>query len=430
MKFGLLLKRYLFYKQSQRWSRVQLEAYQDQQLIKIIKHAGKSVPYYRNLFREIGFNPEKFNGRSDLHMIPTLDKETVRTRKRDLIADNAEKYGINNVSTSGTTGTPLHLILDDSTDANFLASLIRCYHWSGYRFFRKTFSLQSYYLKNRDIEYKRLYNVIRFDSCGLRPESAIKAVEMINRKKPSFFMGFPFDLVMMIRFAKEAGLTIHKPKSVLCYGETLLSKKREFLEKELGCPVYDFFSHHECAAMIAECEHGFKHLIEDFAFNEIVDAKGNDCSALGEGELVGTGLYNFAMPLIRYRTGDKVVSENEKIDCECGRRFRRIKEVKGKHTDYLETPDGRVLSTVMSHSIDNAKGVVMSQCIQDAIDHIEVLIVVDDFYNENSEKALINGLRQRIGNEIKLDIRKVTQLEKNSGGKSPFIISRIGHKGL
>ncbi len=430
MKFGLLLRQYLFYRKSQRWSRVQLEKYQDQQLIKIVRHAGKSVPYYRNLFIEIGFNPEEFNGRNDLHLIPTLDKETVRTRKKDLISDKAEKFGINRVSTSGTTGTPLHLILDDSTDANFLASLIRCYHWSGYRFFRKTFSLQSYYLKNRDIEYKRLYNVIRFDSCGLRPESAIEAVKMINRYKPTFFMGFPFDIVMLIRFAKEAGISINRPKSVLCYGETLSQKKREFLESELGCPVFDFFSHHECVAMIAECEHGVKHLIEDFACNEIVDEAGNDCSESGEGELIGTTLYNYAMPLIRYKTGDQVVLRNRSQKCSCGREFQEIKEVKGKQTDYLETPDGRVLSTVMSHAIDNAKGVVMSQCIQDSIDNIEVLIVVDSSYDSDSEKELEFGLRKRVGDEIKLNIRKVNQLEKNSGGKSPFIISRIGHKGL
>jgi phenylacetate-CoA ligase len=103
-----------------------------------------------------------------------------------------------------------------------------------------------------------------------------------------------------------------------------------------------------------------------------------------------------------------------------------VRAIAGKQTDYLETPDGRVLSTVMSHSIDDAKGVVMSQCIQDSLDHIVVNVITDNNYTRDSEIALVDGLRKRLGHEIKLDIERVDQLEKSRGGKTPFIISKIG----
>ena len=82
----------------------------------------------------------------------------------------------------------------------------------------------------------------------------------------------------------------------------------------------------------------------------------------------------------------------------------------------------------MSHSIDNARGVVCSQCIQNALDQIDINIVVDETYNEDSQIALENGLRKRLGNEIKLIFKIVPQLEKRKSGKTPFIISRTGHK--
>jgi hypothetical protein len=70
----------------------------------------------------------------------------------------------------------------------------------------------------------------------------------------------------------------------------------------------------------------------------------------------------------------------------------------------------------------------MSQCIQDAIDHIDVNLVVDETYTTESERHLERDLRKRLGDTMKIDFRIVPQLEKRPGGKTPFILSKIGHK--
>ncbi len=368
-----VLKRYRFYKRSQFRTKAQIEFYQDEQLKKLICHAGKNVPYYRKLFKEIGFNINEFRGHKDMYKIPTLDKEIVRTCKKEFLADNAEKFGITWDSTSGSTGTPLHFVLDNEVQANKIAALLRSYKWAGYKLGKKTFSLQSYYFQDHDYKYNRFYNILRCDSNKIKKSSAIKAIKEINRFKPEFFMGFPFDILMLSRFAEEEEIEIHSPRSIVTYGETLSRKKRGFLEKAYNCKVFDFFSLHECAAMISECEHGNLHLIEDFAFHEV----------LKEGKLVGTSFYNYAMPLIRYEIGDNIVLDDVSEKCECGRNFRMVKEIIGKQCDYIETPDGRFLGSVMSHSIDNAKGVICSQCIQNAIERIDINLVVDDSFDEN-----------------------------------------------
>ncbi len=413
-----VLKRYRFYKRSQFWTKAQIEQYQDEQLIKLVQHAGQHVPYYRNLFKNIGFNVSSFRGREDMHKIPTLDKEIVRTRQKELIADNARNFGITWDSTSGSTGTPLHFVLDDAVQANKIAALLRSYGWAGYKLGKKTFSLQSYYFKDHDYKFNRLYNILRFDSNKLKKSSAIKVIKEINRFKPEFFMGFPFDILMLGRFAEEAGLTVHRSRSIVTYGETLSNKKREFLEKAYRCKVFDFFSLHERAAMISECEHGNLHLIEDFAFHEVLE----------DGKLMGTSFYNYAMPLIRYEIGDNIDLDDVSKKCRCGRNFRMVKEIIGKQCDYIETPDGRFLGSVMSHSIDNAKGVICSQCIQNAIDRIDINLIIDDSFNESSRIALEKGLKKRLGNNIELNFKFVSQLEKKASGKTPFIISKIGNR--
>jgi hypothetical protein len=90
-------------------------------------------------------------------------------------------------------------------------------------------------------------------------------------------------------------------------------------------------------------------------------------------------------------------------------------------------PDGRLLGAVMSHSMDHARGVKISQCVQDARDHVCVNLVVDDSYDEDSQRALERDLRKRLGQEMTIDIQIVPQLEKRPGGKTPFILSKIGH---
>jgi phenylacetate-CoA ligase len=424
-----ILKSYLFYLQSQYWSRQRLEAYQDKKLRQLILHAGKHVPYYRGLFKTINFDPATFRGRIDMHRIPLLDKETLRTRQDELIADNAAIYGINYDSTSGSTGKPLKLIIDNATKANKLAALIRSFQWAGFSIRHKLFSLQSYNFEDPEALYKSYCSFYyRFDAKKLKKETALEIIKMINKKKPRVFVSYPFPLLMLSHFAVEQGLNIHPLKSLVTAGETLSQSRRTLLETAYGCKVYDWYSLHESTAIITECKHGTRHFLDDFAYTEIVDENGNDASKQGVGGLVGTGLYNYAMPLIRYEIGDTVVMKDRNFKCKCGRHYKAVQEIVGRQNDYIETPDGRLLSNVLEHSIDKAKGVVAAQCVQDAIDHIYLNLTIDNSFDKDSITAIEAGLRKRLGDEIKIDLKVGSQLEKSKGVKTPFILSKIGRE--
>ena len=175
-----VFKRYRFYKRSQFWTKAQIEQYQDEQLKKLVQHAGKNVPYFRNLFENIGLDTSTFRGRIDMHKIPTLEKEKVRTHTKELIVDNSEKSGITWDSTSGSTGTPLHFVLDDAVQANKIAALLRSYNWAGYELGKKTFNLQSYYFQDKAYKYNRFYNILRFDSNKLKKELNHIGILLLN----------------------------------------------------------------------------------------------------------------------------------------------------------------------------------------------------------------------------------------------------------
>ena len=416
-------RRWLFYRRSQRFSRERLARWQNEQLIRLVRHAGTHVPYYRQLFAAAGLNLTTFRGAPDMHKIPLLDKETVRTRSSELLSEQAARYGITWDSTSGSTGTPLHFALSNRIQANKIAALLRSFGWAGYRPGMRTLSVQSYYFAHADYEHNRLYNVVRFDSNRLKREAALQLAAYLQKHPVRFIIGFPFDILMIGRFAAEAGRAIPAPRGIITYGEALSEHRQQQLGKLYGCNVYDFHSMHEGSAMIATCEHGTRHLVSDFCFPEVLNDAGEPAR---EGWLVGTSYYNYTMPLIRYHTRDLVKLADGV--CDCGRPFPAVEQIHGKACDHIVTPDGRILGAVMSHSVDAAQGVVVSQCVQDAPDHVTFRLVTDAQFTAASQEALERGLRKRLGSAMKIDFAIVDELEKTPGGKTPFIRSTIGNQ--
>ncbi len=121
---------------------------------------------------------------------------------------------------------------------------------------------------------------------------------------------------------------IHLPvERLFLWGEIgpSVPKVRANLEEAWGhAQVRDVYAMEELGVLAAECEaadglHGF----EDHFIYEVIDPANGDVLEPGEkGELVVTTLRTEAMPLLRYRTGDLVIINDE--PCPCGRTHLRL----------------------------------------------------------------------------------------------------------
>ena len=422
-----IAKDYFFFLRSQKWSRQRLELYQDHMLRKLIRHAGRHVPYYRKLFEEIEVDIDGFRGCQDMHRIPPLDKETVRTQPNSFIADNAIKFKPIIAKTSGSTGTPLKLMLSADCRAADASATLRSYQWAGYYPGKRVFTVKGFMSQDWEFQYNMLGTSLNFDSVRLSRETAIRVLREIREFKPHIYHGYPFSLMMLSKIAHDEMIEIPKGQSIIVAGETLSDNCRSVLETVYGGEVFDQYGMTENTAMITECEFGNKHLIEDFAYHEILNEKGDVLETGGQGEIVGTGYYNYAMPLIRYKTRDMATIGTNRYICECGRRFKLVKKIEGRKEDYIETPDGRLVNLIEG-AISLGAGIVMSQYVQDSPDHMYVNIVPGTDFDPNSLWGVERGLRERVGRAIKINFEIVSELEKTKGGKIPFILSKIGNK--
>ncbi|NLW19629.1 MAG: phenylacetate--CoA ligase family protein [Candidatus Cloacimonetes bacterium] len=415
---------YLFYKKSIHWSRQQVIDYHDKKLKEMVLHAGRHVPYYRKLFSEAGIDPERFRGLADLDRIPLLDKETLRTRHKEFVADNADKYYPFWSKTSGSTGTPLNIMLDLSSKRHKQRVIARAVYWAGAKRGGCMFKLKGLSeSKPKDYDYEPKENLVYLNSSRLTKENCLAAAKLIQLHQPRFFIGYARSFVDFHKTITEAGLSIPNPVGILCEGETITPAIRAYVEEAYQTHIFDQYGNIEGSAMACEMPDHKRYLMEDFFLPELIDADGK-ASANGYGELVGTSFHNYAMPFIRYKTRDYV-----KLAPAQDKNFREVLEIEGRMDDCLLMPDGRKIYFAEG-ALGYADGIVAAQYIQDEIDHLTVNLIVDSHFQKDSFQQIEEGLRKRIGNQMRFSFKVVPELEKKGSGKTAFIINRIQHSDL
>ncbi|MCP4828386.1 MAG: phenylacetate--CoA ligase family protein, partial [Proteobacteria bacterium] len=91
--------------QSQWLSSNEMQALQLDRLRAFLERIGRDVPYYRDLFRAIGFSPVDVNSLTDMQRLPITGKSDIRENLERMKADNAGP--LERFSTGGSSGEPL-----------------------------------------------------------------------------------------------------------------------------------------------------------------------------------------------------------------------------------------------------------------------------------------------------------------------------------
>ena len=137
-------------------------------------------------------------------------------------------------------------------------------------------------------------------------------------------------------------------KSVLLCADYVPKTLTKAIERELGCDVYGHYGTTETGlggGVECSAKDGY-HLREADLYFEIVDERTGKPAADGEyGEVVFTTLTREAMPLVRYKTGDRSRFIAEK--CPCGSVLRRMERVSDRIGSDISLKNGSVISLPM-----------------------------------------------------------------------------------
>jgi phenylacetate-CoA ligase len=144
------------------------------------------------------------------------------------------------------------------------------------------------------------------------------------------------------------------------------------------------------------------HLIESEFIFEVLDANGRPAD---EGELVGTNLGRWGMPLIRYRTGDRVSVAREA--CSCGSPYLKVAGgIRGRVDEMFTVRGVNVFPAQVEDIVRRHAGVaefVIERRRAQQMD--DVTVVVESASADLSVERLEADLRQALG--VRLECRVV-----------------------
>lgn len=146
-----------------------------------------------------------------------------------------------------------------------------------------------------------------------------RLVEMMATVHPTLLVCTPGRALRLYDMLRERG---HDPadvglRTLLYVGETSAPARLAKIAALWGVRLVSAYGSTETNSLALPCPHGALHLVEGRHFFEVVSPRsGSRVPAGEEGELVLTSLRTRAMPLIRYRTGDRV--RVREAPCPCG----------------------------------------------------------------------------------------------------------------
>lgn len=408
----------------------ELKQDQEKDLKNMIRFAYKNVPFYHKLFNNLKLSPEDINKLEDLEKLPIINKDTIRQNWEDFKPINLRKLRHYEKSTGGSTGTPI--IFRVSNYDRFLAGalLYRGWGYAGYELGDKMVFLAGSALDvgKKSVIITKAHEITRnlkkLSSFDMGIQDMENYITTINSFNPRFLRGYASSINFFAKYADENHKQI-KFDAVFTTAEKLHPNMRENIANAFSCDVFDGYGLYDGGAGAYECqEHNGLHMDTERSVMEIVDENGCQIEN-GIGKIIATSLYNFAMPFIRYDTGD--LGNLIEDVCGCGRESKLLKEVIGRQQEMLQTPEGKFVHGAFfnSYMFGKISGVVEFQVIQKSLENIVIKIVADEHFDEKQLdmiRSIIKSKSERWDVEFKL----VDQIERTKAGKYKFIVNEVG----
>ena len=425
-----LYARIAFLNQSQYWTHDRLVDLQIKKLRRLSGHAFSNVPYYRELFDEAGFSPDRVSSLEDLKTLPLLDKQIIRSAGEKLIAKNLSSDKIHYSETGGTTGVKMKFYRDNACLSAKEALRFRFEQWAGWEIGESMglvwpatvdyIGQHTFKAKLKNAFYERQ---VAFPAAVLDEENIQGFLSRASRAGITFIRAFPSPLYVVAQYMNQTGRCLPL-KGIVSTGEPLFPYQKVSIEKAFACSVRDSYRCREIGPVAQQCSAGQgMHVNMESVIVEVIPA---DDLPEGQGRIVVTDLENFGMPLIRYSMDDVGALASE--SCSCGRSLQVLSRLNGRASDSFVTPEGRkvMAGSLVLYLVDEAPGMVgQVQVVQDRIDHLLVRMTPDPPPTDEIRDYQTAKIKQLFGPNMQVDFEIVPEISRSRSGKYQFAVSLL-----
>ena len=410
-------------------SREQIKAWQDERLVKQVRHVWDNVPAYRKKMEEKGVTPEDIRSSADLHKLPFTSKADLRDNYPDGLVAVPRSKCVRVHATSGTTGKRV-MAFYTQHDINLWTDCCAraitavggseedvCQIAYGYGMFTGGIGL--------DQGSRRVGCLTVPISSG----NTDRQIQFIRDLGTTILCCTPSYAAYLGESMHEMGMTPDQiPLKAGIFGAEAWSEEmRQDIQKTMGIKAYDIYGLTELSGpgVAFECsEQSGMHINEDHFIAEIIDPETGEVLPEGsKGELVFTSIDKEAFPLLRYRTRDICILKREK--CSCGRTLVKMCKPMGRSDDMLiirgvNVFPSQIETVLLNHGYPANYQIIVGRVKStDTLDvHVEMTpeMFTDNVGEiERRQKQLVDGLRAMLGLAAKVTLVAPKSIVRSEG---------------
>jgi phenylacetate-CoA ligase len=352
---------------------------------------------------------------------PIIDKDLIRSRHSEFLAKPFVTAKLHRMSTSGSTGTPFSVVQNYEKRSRVLAEIVYFGELCGYTIGQRYAFIRSWNSQTRKSPLESfLQNLIAIDTSRLDEESLETMRSLLKRdKRLSCILGYASSLDLLAQHLLEKGETpesFKRMKVVISGSEILSDKARRNLKRVFGCNVVSRYSNQENGLIAQEVSDNVFLINRASYYLEFLKPNSNEHARPGElSRIVLTDLFNYAMPMIRYDTGDLAIFDEHP---DYG---RVITSIEGRVRDFFYDTQDRLLSpsaiTVQMWKFDRLR---QFQFIQDG--RAKYLLKVNGARGVYEDDDFIEVIENIVGKNANITIEHVDGIPQLQSGKFRQVI--------
>ena len=352
----------------------------------------------------------------DFHEIPLTPKKLV-LEQTELFHSSFLPPGSGEVIfhyTSGSTGTPMQVRTTDQENLLNGKENARLRRGWGVKSHRKIAQIL-FPDEDRPVGWRKVVTLPSGKKAWLLSTlDADEALDWIRQCGSTLVHAFPSIMLGVLQrgFEKSQDLPIQLIGTV---SEVVSDELRELVRKIPGCRLMDHYGSEEGGLMAVQCPVcDAYHPGEKLMRLEILTDNGAPAKPGEMGRVVISPLFNYAMPLVRYETGDYAVAGEPG---RCKRSDQSITRIIGRESGLFKLPGGGKVAAMLPSDVVSSLNVKQYKLFQTSLTDVELQYIPrsDTAMIKNSQAQAI--VDRYISPEFKVRCLRVSEIPRLPNGK-------------
>lgn len=401
-----------------------LERMQNRKLRRLLRHAYRNFPYYRERLHASGIIPGDIRSARDLRAIPASSKQELRQGIHDFPGIRRKSHWL---STSGSSGMPMRFPFLPLENTRLNMSWLRPMMAHRVRPWHTRLEITGpHNIKKQGRWYQRL-GFFKLTQLSVFA-SEEQWLEELNRSRPDILWGYSRSLINFSRFLAGQTSDYHRPRWIFGVSELVDKQGREAVYRAFGRELIDLYGAVETGCIAWQCpECGDYHMNSDSLIVEFLPCRAGDPAGT-PAAIVITNLHSYAFPIIRYAIGDAGLLSLRKPRCR--RHLPLMTVIAGREDDAVTLPSGRKLSPLYFFAVmKKIPGLLHWRVTQEADQGLRISVVTAPgaLFSKTDTEAVIRGC---ITEPVDIILETVPAIQVDPSGKQRSVIVAEAGPGL